>query len=156
MENITNEMKITAADKANLTTAAKWARFIAIVNFVMIGLVVAAMLFMVLGMAIAGLALPGVTAGVTSFMIVYLIIMMAVLLVALMPALYMYRFASKALDAVESDNQEIMSESLANLRRYFKFNGVLLAIVLGLYLLMFVIAIIAAAVGAVGAASSLM
>ncbi len=142
MENIANEMKITAVDKANLTTAAKWARFIAIVNFVMIGIGVAAMLFVVLGMAIADMALPGFTEASTTFMLVYMIVMIAVLLIALLPALYLWRFADKALTAVEADDQEAISGSLANLRRYFKFTGVLTIVGLALYALIIIIAII--------------
>ncbi len=151
MENIANEMKITAVDKANLTTAAKWARFIAIVNFVMIGIAIACLLFATLGMAIADVAIPGFTDAHTTFMIVYMIVMMAVMLIALFPALYLYRFADKALAAVEVDDQGAMSESLANIRRYFKFNGIMMIILLALYVLAIISLTIGAVVGAAGA-----
>lgn len=157
-ENVNaKEMRITPVDKANLATAGKWAKFIAIVDFVMLGLSVIAIVFMLLGMTIAGIALPGVGAEAMTFMTVYMIVMLAFMLIAFLPALYMFRFAQNAIEAADGDGTgEDVTDSLANLRRYFKFNGILLAIVIAFLLISVIVGIVVGVGSAIGVASTYM
>ncbi len=148
MEDIAKEIRITASDKANLTTAAKWAQFLAIASFIMCGLVAVAFLFMLLGVAIAGISIPGMPFQGAA-MAVYLSVMLCMMLIYIIPSIYLYRFAQKAHTAVETDNQEAMSESLLNLRRLFKFCGIMVLVSLAAYALFIVIAIIAGVASAV-------
>lgn len=138
------EMKISAQDKADLAVAARWAKFLAIAGFVMLGLGAAGMLFALLAVAVAGVSLPGMAAWGVAGMTAYLGSMLMVTLVYFFPTLYLFRFARKALDAVDSDNSEAMSESWANLRRFFKFVGIFAIVLIAFY----IVAIISFGVGA--------
>jgi hypothetical protein len=144
------EIKITEADKAKLKTAATWARFIAIISFVIYGLSIVGMLFGLLAIGIAGStpAIPQMYGSMgQTYYIVLFSVCIVLYIVMLLPTLYMYNFAVKALDAVVEDNEAAMSESLANLRKYFKFQGIWLIVSMAIGVLM-VVLLMAVGIGA--------
>ena len=51
-------------------------------------------------------------------------------LISFFLALFLYRFATKAKDALARNNESLIVESFSNLRNYFQFNGILLIICL--------------------------
>jgi hypothetical protein len=139
------ELKITVADKANLKTTAVWARFIAVVTFIVLGMGIVGMLFGLLTVWVAG-STPAMTQAYGSMGRAYYIVLFSVCiiyyLVMFLPTLYMYRFANQSQDAVEKDDEAVMSQSLVNLRKYFKFQGIVLIVSLGLCVLIIFGAII--------------
>lgn len=143
------EMKLDINDRQNILTAARWAKFLAILGFIVLGIMALFLLLMLLGLSAAGTTLPGMEAfganmpKIISGTIALLIVTIVVLLIEFYPLFFMYRFAERAIKAVENNNGVLMSESFLNLRRYFKFVGILTVIVLALYLLAIVISLIA-------------
>lgn len=116
----------------------KWARFLSIMGFIMIGILViialfAGSLFSSLGSGMTG-ALPA-----TMITIVYLLIA----LLYFFPVLYLYRFSVQMKVALQESNQESLSGSFGNLKSMFKFMGIMTIIVLALYALAFIFAIVA-------------
>lgn len=138
MEDLKTMSGLGATERQNIETAAVWARFIAIVQFVMLGLGAAGMLFMVLAMRVAGVAMPGMTSAMAGMTLCILIFALIVILASFVPAIYMFRAAQKALLAVKSEDAAALSESLVNLKRLCKFQGILLVVVIALYLLMLI------------------
>lgn len=135
-------------DKAIIVSSCKWAKFLAIVGFVMIGLMVLMLLMMLLGVAVAGMALPGMGAAGTGAMIAGVIVSLVILLIYFFPIFLLYRYASRGLKAVETDDGVLMTESFLNLKRYFKFVGIFTISVILLYILALIIGF---AVGFTGA-----
>ena len=130
----TGVLKITPEIKKYLMTTAKWSKFISIVSFIFIGL----FLLIMVGMLVFGISsFPADMTGglaMTPILITYIIIT----LLYLMPTLYLYRFSSNMKRALLHDNDENLRISFMNLKSCFSFMGIFMAIVLGIYVLLFV------------------
>jgi uncharacterized membrane protein len=133
-------LQVDGASLTFLEHAAKWARFLAIMGFISVGL-------MVLGGIIAiisGLALQshrstryggyGYRAGAESsvWLMGFTYIIMAV--VYFFPVKFLYDFAARALQAVQSRDSMALQSALESLKSHFKTLGIMtiIGIVLGL------------------------
>ncbi len=129
--------------KAYLGETAKWAKFIAIVNFVFIG-------FMVLGSVSAGAifsSMPEMSDNPAFAMLSGGMIAAFYLLFAaiwFIPTLYSYQFATKTQRALRLNDEPMMTEALGKLKAHYKFWGIFMAIIVGFYALMFVFGIFGA------------
>lgn len=127
------ELIITDPIRGFLAESARWGKFIAIIGFVFIGLGVLAMLFGGGAMIAGGMAGMG---GIT--MLVYIVL----LGVSVIPIVYLYNFATKMQVALRDDNQVFLRDAFENHKSMFKFYGIFMAIILGIYALVFIGAII--------------
>lgn len=133
-----SELSISSQTRGHLHEAAKWAYFLSIVGFVGLGL-------MILGGLVAmfaGAAVPGIGGQMGLFGIIYLI--MAALY--FFPTYYMFLFAQKIKAACTATSQADLEVGIENLKSFFKFVGIFTIVIISLYLLMFIIGILAAAV----------
>jgi hypothetical protein len=147
------ELQFTPLAQSFLKEAGKWARFVSIVGFIFIGLYVILALFMfAMGSAIDSAAgnmgsrgafgaISGAFLGV-----IYLI----VAIIAFFPTLYLSKFAGKAKLALENNNTEYLTNSIENLKSYFKFMGIVTIIMIAFFIIGFIVAI----VGGIAAASA--
>lgn len=139
----TSGIQLTATDLSNLRTAGKWGRFIAIVTLVSIGLMVLVMLFF--GGTLLATASPEMAGlgavGTTMILLIY----GAMFALYIYPTVMLYKFSTNVIRAADSGNAVAASDAFASLKRMFKFMGILIAIVLGLYALMFVFMLIGGA-----------
>ena len=138
------ELVITPAIRLSLTESAKWARFLAIVGFVMVGLLV----LLALGVG----AFMGTLGAMMDFPFPGVFISVLYLIIAALyffPVLYLYNFASLTLKSLQVNNQEVLAKAFHNLRANLRFMGILTIVVLGLYVLLILIAI-AGGIAAVG------
>ncbi|MBI1288792.1 MAG: hypothetical protein GC178_14585 [Flavobacteriales bacterium] len=136
-DQVSGQFEVNDRMRTYLAETGKWGKFIGIVGFVFIGLIV----FAGLAITIMGNSFPGsedrpINMGV--FGIVYIIMG----IIYLFPTLYLYRFSSKVVDAVKHLDTMGLEAAFMNLKSLFKFFGVFTAIVMGLYGLIFVGAII--------------
>ena len=146
MENfdlLKNELQLTHDAQNFLGECAKWGRFLAIIGFIFCGLIAVLAFFIPSLIVNLNNTLPpaystGMAAGLT---VGYLLI--AVLL--FFPCLYLYKFSVKMRLSLNAENQENFDESLKNLKSMFKFYGILTIVMLSFYGLVFLIAMIAAA-----------
>lgn len=137
-QSVGGQLQISTSITAFLTTASKWAKFLAIVGFVFLGL-------MVLGgfmLLFSGASIPGNAAPTALMGVIYL----AMGALYFFPALYLYNFADKMKKALLSNSQEELDSSFENLKSLFKFTGILTIVVLALYILIIIFGIIAAGV----------
>ncbi|MDX2361181.1 MAG: DUF5362 family protein [Crocinitomicaceae bacterium] len=131
------DMRITAAAKDFLAISAKWANFLAIVGFVMLGILVIGALFMVGAAA----QYSGYGGGPSLGLLAVVYLLMAVLY--FFPTYYLYLFAKKIKVGLQSSSEEDVTLGFENLKSMFKFMGILMIVVLSLYALMFLMAIAA-------------
>ena len=135
--------------KAHLSEAARWARFLAIVGFVVIGLFVVMALFA--GAIFSSyfnafspqggdIAPRGMGFGFT----LYLFVCAAI---GFFPFFFLYRFSTKAKAALASGDQESLNVSLQNLKVYFRYLGIITIIILALYAIILLIALLGAGFG---------
>ncbi len=139
--------QIVVSDSAlgYLDATRPWVKFLAIVGFVFIGLMVLIGLIMTLAFS-ALPQQPGMPAAVGPvFGIMYLIFAG----LYLMPCLFMYRYA-KAIAAIPGTGQAALEDALKNQKSFWKFMGILMLIMLCLYALFIVIGILAAVAGLAG------
>ncbi len=73
------------------------------------------------------------------------LVYIAIAVVNFFPCLYLYNFASRAQQALISNDQEQLNTSFKNMRAFYRFVGVLMIICLGLWLLTIISFVIGAA-----------
>jgi hypothetical protein len=125
---------------------ARWARFIGIIGFIGIGLMVILGFYM--GAAMNSLSRPefgevspmgGMSGGIFTF--VYLL--MAALY--FFPVYYLYKSAIGLRDGIRNGDISSLEEGFRNLKSHYKFIGILLIIVLSIYALLIVGGLLVAA-----------
>lgn len=144
--NTSGTTQLSLLDADILRRAAKWARFLAIVGFVVIGLMVLFGFFA--GSLMTGfMAMQGATVGMpmgnamAGFGVMYTVIFLVIALLYFFPTLYLFNFATRTLRAVNGAfDGPSFSGATEALRKLFAFMGVLTVIVLCLYGLIFLIA----------------
>jgi hypothetical protein len=130
-----------------LGETARWARFLSIIGFISCGIIVLVGVFF--GSFIAA-TLSGVEGGSafgamggTFFGVLYT----SFGLLLFFPAFYLYNFSAKMRRAMRSNDQQVLTDSLKNLKSFFKFYGVFTIVVLAFYVLVIIAAIVGGLVG---------
>lgn len=138
-------LSIDPVTKAHLTETARWAKFLAITGMVFLGVMtvfglvysiwISSMVDSIQNQSgfqpAAGYG-TGLAAG-SAFMF----IIMAV--IAFFPLLYMLRFANQMRAALYGNDQESLNYSFQNLKRYFRYVGIITIIGIGIWLIWFLI-----------------
>lgn len=128
-QNSNGELRVEETAKEHLKTAAKWAKFLAIFGFVMIGICI-------LIMFVA--AVIGTTAANIGVFLLYI----AGACIYAIPLYYLYDFALKAQEALHSSNSDTLTDSLDRLKSVFKFYGIITIIMISLYVIIILFALI--------------
>jgi hypothetical protein len=115
-----------------------WARFMAIVGFVCIALILVFAFFV--GSVMSSFGMGAQLAGMEFMMGLYYF---GIAIVYFFPTLYLFRFASNAIDAVQANDTATLVTALKNLKSCFKFVGILTAIGLGLLVIILIFAVLA-------------
>lgn len=141
-ENKTDILNLPLSDRAAnyLKEAARWARFLAIFGFVVMGIVL-----------LAGVALTTYFSSVMASelgpmggaILPFVYILFSLLY--FFPCLYLFRFARKTSSAVLASDMMLMEEGFRNLKAFFRYMGILLIVVLSFYALALVLGVAAAA-----------
>ena len=131
-----------------LSETARWSRLLAIIGFIYCGLMAIIGLFFgsMMTRMMSGMSGPdsGFT-GIGGAFLSFSVILMALIL--FFPAYYLFSFSSKMRRAIRNNDQSILTDSLKNLKSFFKFNGVFVIIFLSIYVLLLISAVIGAMVG---------
>lgn len=136
--------------KSHLIETARWARFLAIVGFIFLGLMVVAGIWLSTVMASDFGRLDNEYGRNTSGMFAYMgagIIVFYVIAAVIMffPLLFLMRFANKVRTALAANDQEILNTSFQNLKAYFRYLGIITIIVLVFYGIAILFSILSAA-----------
>lgn len=126
------ELQIDQRTSVFLKETAKWSKFLAIVGFILMALVIIVLLF-------AGAAMNSMMSsayGTTSTGAggsFQLILFAAFMLIYFFPTYYLYKFATKMQVALRTNDQEMLNTSFENLKSCFKFMGIFMIIILAIY-----------------------
>ena len=140
-------LKITPEIKEYLFTTARWGKFLSIVGFVFMAIF--ALMGIFFGTIIANL--PGSTSdafGQSPFIgfIPYMYPLFADFYT--IPIYFLYKFSTQLKKALQTDDQQSLSNSFSFLKKHYKFIGVLTAIIIGIYAFFLLIAIAFGGMGA--------
>ena len=136
------DLHIDGESSGFLSETSRWARFLAIIGFIMVGFMVLISLIIIgLGDSNPMMQASFQSAGYsnpTVLGIIYLV--MAV--VSIFPYMYLLQFANKMKAALRGDDQATLNSAFSSLKSCFKFVGVFTIIMLGFFVLLFIGAII--------------
>lgn len=129
-----NDLSLTTAAKAFLKESAGWTKFISIVGFVFLGLLVLIALFAgaFLGEMMGNSGMGAMGGAVVT--VIYLLIAA----LYFFPIYYLFQFSSKMKAALQTQNSEFLEQAFSNLKSHYKFMGILLIIALALYAIAFI------------------
>ncbi|SIN83884.1 DUF5362 family protein [Chitinophaga niabensis] len=143
------ELSIDEASSGFLNETSRWAKFLSIVGFVMVGFMVLISLSIIgLGSSNALIEASFQNAGYSSPMMVGVIyLVMAV--ISIFPYLYLFQFGSRMKAALHGSDQNALNSAFSSLKSSFKFVGVFTIIMLAFLILAFVVMIVVAVTGGV-------
>lgn len=151
-----NELKTTSAEKQDgipqlteesisfLLKAAKWGKFLAILGFIVTGLLVVAgiMMSFVMNMVSDEMVPLNLPFSPVFFSVLYIFIAG----IYMIPVIFLNTFSNNVLKAVNLSSTEKMTISLKNLKNLFVFVGVSTVVILTIYAAILIIAATAAIV----------
>ena len=141
-ENTFNSLSLSEKSCEYVKTTAFWSKLLAIINFIALGFMVLAGIFMI---AFSGiLANAGDVPLPAAFYCGIGLFYIAIAVITLFPVIYLFRFGKKAPIAVNSNDSEILEESLKNMKSYWKFTGILTIVCIALCVLVVPIMVIVA------------
>lgn len=135
MENENKGLRLNFMALEFLRESAKWCKFLAIVGFIGIGLILLLAVFIgsVMSMLPSNGNVPfGAMKGILSA--VYVVIAG----LYFFPVYYLYKYATDTKIAIETQNEELLTSGLGFLKSHHKFLGIMTIVILSLYALMFV------------------
>lgn len=137
--------QISERSKGFLAEIGKWTRFMSIVGFVGIGLIVlVAIILFVAGGAMSSLSngpfSRGAAGGPVFIGVLYLI--MAGIYIA--PVIYMFNFSNHIRNAVKSNDSLVYDKAFEELKKHFKYVGIFTIVILSFYVLVILLGILGA------------
>jgi hypothetical protein len=120
----------------HLNTTRKWAMFLAIIGFIILGLIV------IIGL-IAGTFLTAFNSGGKDLGIPESLMFIPILLLAVIyffPVLFLFRFSKHTSHAVQTLDKMEFHKAIKNLKSCFVYIGVLTIIILSLYIVILIVA----------------
>jgi len=119
-----------------LMETSKWAKFLAILGYVLMGFLVLLALVTIIGFSFMAKA---VGKGVPMFWIGLVYIVFAG--IYYIPITYLYRFSVQMKQALQTNDESLYASGFQNLKSLFKFTGIFTIVILSLYALILVIAL---------------
>ncbi|MGD0754270.1 MAG: hypothetical protein ABR927_04335 [Bacteroidales bacterium] len=120
----------------HLNTTRKWAMFLAIIGFIILGLIV------VIGL-IAGTFLTAFNSGEKALGIPESLMFVPILILAVIyffPVLFLFRFSKHTSHAIQTLDKLEFHKAVKNLKSFFAYIGIMIIIILSLYIVVLIIA----------------
>ena len=114
--------------KEYLSETTKWGKFLAIVGFVVMGLMVIGALIVALGSSQLG-SVTGLGSSVGIFALIYIVVAG----IYFFPVYYLFQSSVKIKQGLESQNLQVMTDGFKNLKSLFKFMGIFTIIIFVIY-----------------------
>ncbi|HRN80452.1 MAG TPA: hypothetical protein PKY29_05700 [Ferruginibacter sp.] len=135
---LSSDLRIDEVCHMHLKETAKWTKFLAIVGFVITGIIVLVALFA--GSILAEMPVSE-TAGVGAGLVTFIYIIIAV--IYFFVSLYLYRFGAGMLTALNTSSQDELAKSFMNLKLMNRLIGIIVLAYIGLMVLGLLISFIA-------------
>jgi len=120
----------TQSDRS-LRETAKWNKFLAIIGFIFGGFLILAGVFASAGRSFSVGSEAMLAFGSSIFALVFLLVFATLVI---LPNIFRYRFASQVIQALDANDQVLLTSSLNNLKIFYRFYGILMIIMVALYL----------------------
>lgn len=135
-ENLTNQNQInipqlTPEAVNHLVKSAKWAKFLAILGFIITGL-------LVIGGIAAGAIIGNFSNEFSNMNMPFRPIFLSVICIALaaiyiVPIIYLNNYSNQTIKAANQGDTELMTSAFNNLRKHFTFIGISTIVIMALY-----------------------
>jgi hypothetical protein len=137
METSTENRKIEIGEETlnYLDTTRKWAMFLAIIGFILLGLVI--VVGIIAGTFLSAFSGGKMNAGISGPLVLIPLILIAA--VYYFPVLFLFRFSKHAAHAVKTLDKLELHKAIRNLKSYFVYIGVLIIIGLSFYVVVLVV-----------------
>ncbi len=134
-------IQLDSLAKTYLKETAKWAKFLAILGMVMMGFIILIGITMMVSMGSLSALSPelGMMSGMMGIGLGLVYIVMA--LIYVYPIWKLYEFANLTKKALMSEDSDLLTQAFGAQKSMFKFWGILMVILLGIYALVFVVSI---------------
>jgi preprotein translocase subunit SecG len=148
MENfdlLNNDLQVSVPAQNFLSECAKWGKFLAIIGFILCGIMVVLAFFipaLIMNIPPYNAMAPSLSSGLAAGMTIMYIIFA---LLFFFPCLYLYKFSVKMKSSLAETSQENFDESLQNLKSMFKFYGIVTIVMLSIYARIFLVAMLGVA-----------
>ncbi|MCD6091885.1 MAG: hypothetical protein J7J72_10320 [Bacteroidales bacterium] len=118
--------------------AARWARFISILGFILLTFLVIVGIFIgpILSMLNDKMDIASSTATLSGGLIAAIYIAIAV--IYFFPIFYLFQFSHGFIKAYKAENEESLNNSFRFLKKHYTFIGIMLIVVIVLYIVLFV------------------
>ena len=136
-------LAIDPVTKTHLSETARWARFLAIVGFIFLGLMIIGGISVALFVGRPLDTYDG-SSVFSAFSVGMSFMYIIVAVIWFFPLLFLFRFSSRMQAALHGNDQNALNTSFENLKSCFRYVGVITIIVFALYALAIVFAIIGA------------
>lgn len=124
-------LEITPMIKSQLKEASKWAKFLAILGFIGLGIMVlVALLFLLVGNMLSD------TNSVSPHLLGFIYLVFAG--IYFMPIKYLYDFSTQMSRSIMMTDQQSFSDAINSLKSHYKFIGIMTIVMLSLYLLLII------------------
>ncbi len=137
-------LSIDSQSRDFLSDGARWAKFLAIVGFIICGILVLSGVYSSIKLSSMNSALEGTgydTRFSNNYRMLSGMIMIVYVVIAFFyffPCLFLFRFASQMRTALAAEDQATLTSSFRNLKALFKFTGIMTIIVIAVYALIMV------------------
>jgi hypothetical protein len=131
---VENQLTINNEIKAYLLETSKWGKFLAIVGYVGMGLLLLLGIVFIVGFSIFS-SVPGVGFPIRIMGLVYILLSVAYYF----PLKYLYNFSIHLKQGINSINQQRVTYGFEYLKSLFKFMGIFTIVVLSIYVLIIVV-----------------
>lgn len=131
--NLTGGILVNDVAKRAFSETGSWGKFFAILGFIFASFMVIAGIAMMSVMGSLGdtLGASGMPSGLGIGMGVFYILLAALYI---MPSLYLWRFSSKVKESINTNNQDMFTDAIVNLKSCYKFFGIMTIAMFVLYL----------------------
>lgn len=139
MEN-PNGLELNHYSVVYLRETRKWAKFLAILLFIGAGLMVLVGIF---GISMGSMMSNNAGMGMNPFFTggpIFMVLFIAMSLLYLIPAYYLMQFSNYMKRALQSQDNRTLELAFKNLKSHYKFIGILAIIMIGVYLIGFLVA----------------
>ena len=141
---VENLFTINSEIKGYLLETSKWGKFLAIIGYVGMGLL------LLLGLAfIVGFSIFSSVSNVGFPMRIMGLIYILISVVYYFPVNYLYKFSIQFKQGFNSNNQQTITSGFENLKKLFKFMGIFTIVLLSIYALIIIVAVPVAIVSAI-------
>lgn len=134
------DLQIDPQSQSYLAETAKWAKFIAIVSFVMVGFIIIGLFSAAALMATDTFVDSGMGNYGSGFFVGVGIVMV---LLVVVPNIFLFRFANKMQLALRHNHQPSLITAFSNIKSCYKFIGIFYLVIISIWVLSFIVGLFA-------------